>query len=124
MRKKGYIAILAVLVLLTVTGGAAATLILLSTGSNQAAEALRSGEHALFFSESCLEESLRQIILDPNYTGGNFQIPEGECETNVENNGGNYTIHALGKGAQYKRGVVAEALLGAEKMEITSWKEE
>jgi len=68
---KGYIAILAVLVLLTVTGGIATTLLLTSIGEVQSVEALRQGEQALLFSESCLEEGLLRIIRDPDYSGEN-----------------------------------------------------
>jgi hypothetical protein len=122
--KSGYIAILAVLVLLSVTGGLAAALTALSIGSNQSAEALRQGDRALFFSESCAEEVLLQIVRNPDYSGGNFQLPEGECETVVEKNESTYIIQAAGSSDDYKRRLAVEASLEASKIVATSWREE
>jgi len=121
---KGYIAILAVLVLLTVTGGIATTLLLTSIGEVQSVEALRQGEQALLFSESCLEEGLLRIIRDPDYSGENFEIPQGACEVTVEKNEEEYIIQAAGKNAPFERRVIAEAVFGAEELQVVNWKEE
>lgn len=123
-RKKGYIAILAVLVLLSVTGSLAAALVMLSIGSNQSVEALRRGEQALFFSESCAEEALLQIARDPDYASGNFRLPEGECGVSVEKDGMDYAIRAVGNGENYKRSLIVEVTLGDSEINATSWKEE
>lgn len=115
---------LAVLVLLVVTGGIATTMMLVSTDGIQSGEALRNGEQALLFSESCLEEGMLQVIHDPTFEGKNFSIPQGDCEVVVEKNGEIYTIRATGKNTRFEKSVVVEAVLGVEKLEATSWKEE
>jgi hypothetical protein len=122
--QKGFMMILAVLLLLAVTGGLALTLSLLSIGSNQSEGALWNGEQALFFSESCLEEGLLRIKKEADYSGGTFQLPEGECELGVEKNGFSYSITAVGKGTDYQRSLRAEALLDASGIHVSSWREE
>ena len=124
MKTKGYITILAVLVLLAVTGGIATTLIFSSTDNIQGQDALERGDQALLFSESCLEEGLLQIIKDPTYSGKNFTMPQGDCEVIVESNNGIYTVHATRKNAKFEKSIVASANLDAEKLTVVSWREE
>ncbi len=120
----GYVTILAVLVLLAVTGGIATALLISSTDAMQSQEAFRQGDQALLFSEGCLEEGLLQITKDPTYSGKTFSMPQGTCEVTVENNNGIYTIHATGKNTKFEKSVVAEASLIAEKLQIANWREE
>lgn len=121
---KGYITILAVLVLLAVTGAMATTLTLISIDANKTEEALRQGEQALLFSESCLEEGLLQIIRNPAYSGENFTMPQGGCEVTVEKNNEEYTIHATGKNAKFERSLAVNAVINVSELQVTSWKEE
>src|SRR3990172_1857394 len=113
---KGYVTILAALVLLAVTGAIATTLTLVSIDANKAEEALRQGEQALLFSESCLEEGLLQIIRDPNYVGESFKMPQGNCEVTAEKNNETYTIRATGKNAGFERNVMAKAILDVSEL--------
>ena len=122
--QKGYISILATLVLLVVTGGIATTMLLVSTDSLRSGEALRNGERALLFSESCLEVGLLELVRHPDYSGANFAIPEGNCEVTAEQNGASFVVRATGKNTHFERKLVAEVALGVEKMEVLSWKEE
>jgi len=111
-------------VLLAVTGGIAITLMFSSTDAIQSQEALRQGDQALLFSESCLEEGLLQIVKDATYDGKNFTMPQGNCEVTVENNSGTYTIHATGRNTKFEKSVVAKASFDAAKLTVISWREE
>ncbi|KKR21921.1 MAG: hypothetical protein UT50_C0002G0012 [Candidatus Moranbacteria bacterium GW2011_GWA2_39_41] len=124
MKTKGYVTILAVLVLLAVTSGIATTLIFSSTDAVESRESLRQGSQALLFSEACLEEGLLQIIKDPTYSSETFTMPQGDCEIAVENNSGIYIIHATGKNAKFEKSVIAQVNLDAEKLIVLSWREE
>ena len=117
---------LAVLVLLVVTGAAAGVLVFASIDTTQSAQAFVDGDNALFFSESCLEESFVQIIRNPDYAEKNFQLPDGDCEINIEKNNTAYVIHAIGKisDSKYQHGVVVEVSLDGTKLNVVSWKEE
>jgi hypothetical protein len=121
---KGYVSILAALILLVVTGGIATTMLLVSSDNLRSGEALRQGEQALLLSESCLEEGLLRIIRDPAYAGENFAIPQGECAVGVEKEGETYIVRATGGNAQFGRHVVAEAVLDGLGLQVNSWKEE
>lgn len=121
---KGYMTIVTVLVLLAVTGSIAATLTFVSIDATQSAEALRQGDQALLFSESCLEEVLLQIARDPAYSGKNFAMPQGSCEVTVAESGGTYDIHVVGKNDKFERGVAATAILDLAGVKISNWKEE
>ncbi len=120
---KGYVTILAALVLLAVTGGIAFTLTTVSIDALEAGEALRQGEQALFFSDACLEEGMLQIIRDPATTGKNIQMPTGSCEISIEKSSDEYTINAVGKNGAFRRAIEAKASLGVTQLNITSWKE-
>lgn len=121
---KGYMTILAALALLVVTGGIATALMFSSIDASSSQEALRKGDQALLFSESCAEEGLLQIAKNQNYGGGNFDFPQGSCEVAVENNSGTYIVSATGKNDYFEKKLVAEAVLDADKLRVTNWKEE
>jgi hypothetical protein len=121
---KGYITILATLILLAVTGGIATALLFSSTDTIQAQEVLRQGDQALLFSESCLEDGLLQITRNPDYKGSNFEMPQGHCEVAVEKNDTNYIVQAIGKNAKFERKVIAEVSLDLTGLKINSWREE
>jgi len=126
--KKGYMAIVTVLVLLAVTAGIASTLTFFSLDKAQGEDALSKGQQALYFSESCAEEGMLRTIhaTDPTtYAGDTFTIPQGECDVMVTDDNGAYTLHAVGgKNGHYVRGVAVEFALDIDKLRVTDWKEE
>jgi len=126
--KKGYMAIVTVLVLLAVTVGIASTLTFFSLDKAQSQDALAKGQQALYFSESCAEEGMLRTIhaTDPTtYSGDTFTIPQGQCEVTVANDSGTYTLHAIGgKDGQYVRGVAIDFALDVDKLRVINWKEE
>jgi type II secretory pathway component PulK len=121
---KGYMAIVTVLVILAVTGGIAAALTFLSIDANQAEQSRQRGNQARLFSEACLEAGYLDIVRDQNYSGSNFQMPEGECQVTVALDNGTYTVHALGKGEAYERSVSGQVVMDPDKLRVVSWKEE
>ncbi len=122
--KSGYVVIVAALVLLAVTGGMAAAITMLSVGANQSAEALRQGEQALLFSESCMEEGILRLIRDYDYAGDNFHINGRECEVGVEKDGDDHVIRAEAANNKFARAVKAMVLLSESEISIRSWKEQ
>lgn len=125
--KKGYLAIVTVLVLLAVTVGIASTLTFFSIDQARSEDALVKGQQALYFSESCAEEGMLRTkrATDPTtYPGEIFSLPQGECEVSVSNDSGTYTLHALGKNDNYQRGIAATFTLETDKLKVSDWKEE
>lgn len=125
--KKGYVAILAALMLLAVTGTIASVLIFSSIGTSQLAESLRRGEAALLLSESCAEEIFLRIMRDAegDFEGTHtFSLPAGECSVSVTKEGTDYAIQAIGGDEKYERNVAIETTFDGTVLQVNSWKED
>jgi len=123
--KKGYVAISIVLILLAVTIGISLTLSFLSSGNAKKSESFRQGEQALYNSESCLEEGLLRLEVNPLlYEGGSISFPNGTCHISLEKESGLYTFQVYFSGEEtYWRGIEAQAEIIDGLISLTSWKE-
>ena len=121
---KGYMAVFTVLILLAVTAGIASTLTFVSMDNAESQDAISKGQQALYFSESCAEEAILRVIHDQTYSGGTFDLPQGQCEVSVSSDNGTYSLQALGKNENYQKHIAVQFILQAEKIQVVDWKEQ
>jgi hypothetical protein len=120
--RKGYIAILAVIII-AVAGLALATMVsLIGLGELQSSLSLSNGESTLHFVESCAEDALLKSR-DYYYAGGNITRPEGTCTVSVAKNGTTWTITASTAATNYVRTVQVVIVRGTASMTISRWRE-
>lgn len=124
-RQNGYIAILAVLIILAVVVGTTTTVALLSVGEAQSGFALFKGEDTLQFVEGCTEDALLKIRSDAGLTG-TFTItrPEGTCAvTIVSKVGVRWTVQTTTQNTTYKRTIETVFDRNPTGITLVSWKE-
>ncbi len=78
---------------------------------------------AMSNAESCLEESLRQIQMDANFTssGLSLSLEKGACLANVNQSGGIYNINSEGRIYSYLKIIEAQASWSDERLRIDAW---
>jgi len=83
----------------------------------------QKGGEALSAADSCVEEALRRLRLDSDYSGGDLNVGQGSCIINITVNGSDRTITAESTVGEYHKKVQAEATLSGSDTAITSWQE-
>ena len=115
--------------LLTVVIVAAATLImaysasLLGLGELELGYTSQKGAEALSAADSCVEEALRRLRLDSNYSGGTLNVGNGSCIMNITANGNDRTIAAESTIGEYHKKIEAQIALSGNVITINSWEE-
>ena len=88
--KKGYVALLTVIILGVVATVVATSLIMLGLGHSRSALSENQTTQAKAGADACAEEALRQIRLSSAYVGtGNLTLTSATCSYTVTNTGGN-----------------------------------
>jgi len=120
--KNGFIAISSILIIAAVVLTISITVSLLSIGEGQSALSLMKGEATLNLIEGCMEDAMLQISINPNYSGGLINRPEGACNIAVSNIGSDYTVTSTNTSTDYKR-TIQSVVNRSSALMISSWKE-
>lgn len=121
--KKGYVAILVVLIIAAVGILLAVTISLIGVGGVQSSLALSQGEQSLDFSEGCAEDALLKLWTSASYAGGNITRPEGTCTITVASSSNVYTITAGTTATNYARTVQVVVTRATSTLAVSSWTE-
>lgn len=121
--KGGYVAFSSLLVISAVVLVVAISVSLLSISEGQMGYAVRKGEDALFFVEGCLEEALLRAKKSSTYNGGLLNFPQGQCTIEIEKNGEDWTIVALGAKDGYTKKIEAKIRRACNQIKLNSWSE-
>lgn len=127
--QKGYIATIAILIVMAVVIATATTVAFLSIGEAQSGFSLFRGEDTLTFVEGCVEDAMLKARAsstfgDPVGTLVYITRPEGTCVVTVNSKVSNtWTITATTNATAYKRSirVIFDRLVPG--ISIQSWKE-
>ncbi len=122
--QRGYVALLAVLIVGAVSVSIATTLLLMGTDSQRSALVTMRSSQARGLASSCVEEALQQIHDDNSFTGtNNLSLGQGDCSYTVTNAGGfNRTITASGTVDIVVRRLSVSITLGST-ITVNSWQE-
>lgn len=123
--QKGYVALLAILVI----GAASVTIAsaLLLTGTDRQRETLlqQQSAQARGLASACAEEALQQLQASQSYTGTNsLTLGQGSCTYTVTNPGG--TTRTISTAGTVQNVVIKNALsvtIGASSISIISWQD-
>jgi hypothetical protein len=121
--KRGYIALLAVIMIATAGLFLAVTASLAGISELQSSLSLTNGENTLNFVEGCAEDALQKVWASPSYLGGNITRPEGTCTVTVTTAGQVYTLTVSTSATDYSRTIQVVVNRGASAISIVSWKE-
>lgn len=123
--QRGYITLISVLVVSTISVAITVSLVLLGVGSSRSSFALEQVNQAKALANLCAEEALQEINDSTPYTGtDNLTIGQGTCTYTVTNTGGqNRTITASGTVDTIIRKVSISIDAINPNINITSWQE-
>ena len=121
--KRGYVAILVVLIIVAAGTLLATTMALIGAGGVQSATSFIQGEQALDFTEGCAEDAVLNVWTSAGYSGGNITRPEGTCTVTVSTNSNVYTLTVGSTATSYARTVKVVVTRGATNLTISSWQE-
>ncbi len=119
----GYIAILAVLMIVAVGVMVVSTMSLLGIGEVQSSVSLMKGENTLDFVEGCTEDALLKVRANIGYAGGTITRPEGTCSVVVAKNGNVWTLTVTTTDVTYARTVQVVGTRNITTFTISTWKE-
>ena len=125
MNKKGYVALITVLITGAIGVAIATSLLLLGLGSSRTSFALEQSNQAKALANACAEEALQQIRDSTAFTGtGNLTLGQGSCAYTVTNDGGeNRTVTASGTVGTVVRKIKIIVNTINPAINLTSWQE-
>lgn len=123
--KRGYVALITVLVTGAVGVAITVSLLLLGLGSSRTSFALEQSNQAKALANACAEEALQQISDSTPYTGtGSLTLGQGTCTYTVTSQGGqNRTITASGTVGTVVRKVKVIIDKITPNINMTTWQE-
>jgi len=125
MNKKGYVALITVLITGAIGVAIATSLLLLGLGSSRTSFALEQSNQAKALANACAEEALQQIRDSTPFTGtGSLTLGQGTCGYTVVNDGGeNRTVTASGTVGTVVRKIKIIVNTINPAINLTSWQE-
>ena len=125
MNKKGYVALITVLISGAIGVAIATSLLLLGLGSSRTSFALEQSNQAKALANACAEEALQQIRDSTPFTGtGSLTLGQGTCGYTVVNDGGeNRTVTASGTVGTVVRKIKIIVNTINPAINLTSWQE-
>ena len=123
--KKGYVALMTVIVLGAVATVVATSLVLLGLGHSKTALIESQSSQAKSAADACVEDALRQIRLLSSYTGnGSLTLSSTSCTYTVTNTGGNTRqITASGISGNNTRRITANISALSPNIVFSQWQE-
>lgn len=88
----GYIALIAVLIIVVVTLSIGISLNSISIGETQSGLLKQQSAQSLAIADSCLQEAYLRIERESDYPGGSLNIGQGSCTINIVPAGSDRTI--------------------------------
>ena len=124
-RQRGYIALLAVMIVGTAATAIALALLTIGADSQRAALIEQQSKQARALAVACGEEALQQIHDNAAFSGtNNLSLGQGTCSyTVVVTSGTVRTVTAVGTVGNVARNLQISVTIGTSSISITSWQE-
>ena len=121
--QKGIAALLTIVVV-----GAAALIIaysssILSLGELELGWDSSKGEEAFFLADGCIEEGLRRLRLNNNYSGGTLNVGDNSCIISIMENDNNRVVSAISTVSVYHKKIEVDVDITATSTVFNSWEE-
>jgi len=123
--KKGYVALVTVLLVGAVGLSIAISLILIGIGQTRSSDSLDNLNQARALANACIEDALQEIRNSESFVGtGNLAMDNGNCNYTVIDQGGeNREIQAVGTVGAINRKVKVNIDSIYPKINIVTWQE-
>jgi hypothetical protein len=123
--QRGYIALLAILVIGAASLAIATALLVTATDSQRFTLVVQQSSQARALAATCVEQALQAMHDNTSFTGtNNLSLGAGSCTYTVTNLGGSSRqIDTSGTVGNVVRRIQVYATIGASSISITSWQE-
>lgn len=122
--QKGYIALIAVVIVLVVTLAISVTLNILSIDETRAGLLKQQSAQSAGLADSCLQEAYLRLKGNPGYTAGNLNTATGSCTMTVEDLGQNERLITVASDASgIVRQLQSKVKLTGPLVQVNYWRE-
>ncbi len=119
--QEGYIALIAVLIIVVVTLSIGLSMNSLSIGETQNGLIVQQSVQSQAIADSCLQEAYWQLRQDSGYTGGSLNIGQGSCTIMVTPSGADYIITSVADVNSIINKYESNITLNGNNLTINSW---
>ncbi|MFA6099216.1 MAG: hypothetical protein WCV50_06800 [Patescibacteria group bacterium] len=120
---KGYIALIAVLIITVVTLSIGLTVNILSIGETQNGLLEQQSGQSFALAESCLQEAYLRLERDGNFTDGQLKTGLGSCSIKVEASGSDRLVTVEANVNNIIRTITSKASLNGGAITLVGWQE-
>ncbi len=121
--QQGYIALIAVIIIVAVTLAISLSLNVLSIGETQSGLIKQQSIQTFGLADSCMQESYLQVERDSNYVGGSLNIGDGSCTIIVTDVGTDRLIVVTATFQKIQRKLESLVTLSGNQVTVQYWKE-
>jgi len=121
--QKGYIALIAVLIIMAVTLSIGLSLNILSIGETQSGLLKQQSAQSFAIADSCLQEAYLRIERDNDYPGGSLNIGQGSCNITVVPQGADRIITVDSDVDGIIRKIESSVTIVGNNIQFNFWKE-
>ena len=121
--QRGYIALIAVIIILSVTLAISLTMNVLSVDETKTGLLKQQSAQSFAAADACIREAYLRIKRDNNYTGGNLNIGVGSCTIVVSSLGADRTITVDSDVNGIQRQLESQVTIIGNTLDLNSWQE-
>lgn len=121
--KRGVAALLTVLIVSVAALLIAFSAAVLGMGEMDMGYTAQKGQESYSFANGCVEEALRQLQLNVNWTGETLNLSEGSCIIGVVQNANDRTITVSSRVNNFNKKLQVLVTINNEIITLNSWQE-
>ena len=121
--ESGYIALIAVIIILAATLAIGLSLNVLSIGEAQSGLLRQQSVQAFGVADSCMQEAYIRIKRDGAYAGGSLNLGEGSCTITVTSNGSDRTVTVASDVDGIQRSLESKVTIVGATLSFQYWTE-
>lgn len=84
----------------------------------------QKGQQARALADGCVEEALRQLQMNVNWTGSTLDLLEGSCIMDVAINGSNHILNVAAVTGNFTKKMQIVATVNNGVVKVSSWQEQ
>ena len=117
-------ALTSILVISAISLAIAVSISLLGVDEAKSSNSYKFGQQTIKIAESCIEEALLRLKVNPSYNGDSLNVGSGTCNISITANGAQRTISVTAQTVaevDYLKNIEVTAVLAGTAINILSW---
>lgn len=121
--QKGYIALIAVLIITAVTLAISLSMNTVSIGETESGLIKQQSAQSFAFADGCMQEAYLRLKRDNSYTSGNLNVEDGSCKISIAKASGDYIITVDSNFNNIGRRLESAVAIIGNNLTVQYWKE-